>query len=788
MATLDRKLLRDLGLLRTQVLTIALVIASGIGGFIACLSAVESLANTRTSFYRDARFADLFGTAKRAPLGALARIRETEGVVDAQATVERTVRIGIEGHDDLVLGQLVGIDLDRERALNRVMVTTGRAPSGLRRDDGAIEVLVSEAFALGRGLAPGARLRALMNGRERGLVVVGTAVSPEYVFAGLFGMPDIRGFGVFWLDERVLAAAFDLEGAFDHLAVRLSPGASQETVAARLTALLADYGGTVVHGRAEQTSHVMLQNEIDEMGVLGSVLPTIFLMVGAFLLNMVTSRLISTQREQIATLKAVGYSSGRIAAYYVRLVFIIGAAGLLLGVVLGHWLGGSLAELYTRVFRFPAFEHTVPLRLVAQSAAVTATTALIGIAGALAAVFRLTPAEAMRPPGPGRYRRSLVEQLGVARLSPVLGMVVRNVERRPLRAAMSIVGVAFAVAVVILGHFVRDALDVIIDTQFNLVLRGDVTLWTLEPVPASAGVELLRIDGVTTVEPTRFVAVTFVHGHRRQRGLLRGQEGRATLYRVVDAAGRVVDLDGRGLVVNSRLAAKLDVRAGDTVSVEVLDGDRRRLSLVVGAVVPETMGLNAYVERRELNRLLGDRDLASGFVVATLEKQATPLIDAAKFLRRVAGAWSKQTMLDNMQDISARNVRVTGLVLTAFATVIAIGVVYNNMRIALAERSWELASLRVLGLGRGAVAMLLLGELALLIAIAIPIGMAIGFGLTHLVVALLQSDQFIFPVVVRSSTYAGAALVVVAAGIASSLVVKRRIDRIDLASALKARE
>jgi len=204
--------------------------------------------------------------------------------------------------------------------------------------------------------------------------------------------------------------------------------------------------------------------------------------------------------------------------------------------------------------------------------------------------------------------------------------------------------------------------------------------------------------------------------------------------------------------------------------------------------VPEMMGLNAYMDRRELNRLLGDGDVSTGFVVATLRDQETVLLEASKELPRIAGAWSKATMLRNMEDISARNVRIMSTIMTTFAVVIAVGVVYNNARIALAERAWELASLRVLGFTRAEVSTLLLGELGITIALALPLGMVLGFGLTHLVIDLLKSDQFSFPVVVNARTYAWAALCVVAAGLASALVVRRRIDRLDMVSALKARD
>jgi len=790
MKALDRKLLRDLRLMWSQALTIALVVASGIGGFITSLSAVDSLALARDRFYADGGFADVFASVKRAPNALADALRDVEGVADVQTTLEEIVRVEIPGVADPIIGQLIGLDARNGHRMNRVTVSSGRALDGAggTRADGSIEALVSEGFAQARRLKLGARLNVLINGKQRTLVVVGTALTPEFIFAGLWGMPDMRGFGIFWIDRDALAAAYDMRGAFNRVALKLAPGASQRAAIDGVTRLLSRYGGHEAHGRAEQTSHAMLDNEIKEQRVLGTVLPAIFLGVAAFLLNVVVSRLVSTQREQIAALKALGYPNRTIGAHYLKLVLLIVLLGLALGVVVGDRLGTMFTGLYTEFFHFPSFEHRIAPWLLVVSAGITVATAVLGTLNAIVATVRLPPAEAMRPPAPGRYRRTLLETLGIQSMGPALRMIVRNMERRPLRTGLSIGGVAAAVAIVIMGNFFRDAIEVVVDTQFNLGMRGDVTLWTAEPVDDGVRHELARLPGVTMVEATRFVPVTFVNGHRRERSMIRGYASRPELYRVIDVDQRETLLDGRGLVLTDRLADKLGLHVGDTVRVEVLEGRERTLEMRLTATVREMLGLNAYMDRRALNRALGDGDVSTGYVLAVERGGEARVLEASKALPRAAGAWSKATMLRNMEEISARNVRIMSTILTVFASIIAVGVVYNNARIALAERAWELASLRVLGFTRAEVSGLLLGELAIVIAIALPLGMTLGWGLTNLITDLLKSDQFYFPVVIRARTHAWAALCVVAAGVASALVVRRRIDRLDMVAALKTRD
>ena len=793
MRALERKLLRDLRLMWSQALTIALVVASGIGGFLTTLSAVDSLELARERFYAEARFADLFVALERAPRALDAALRTVPGVAEVQTTVEAVVRITVPGVSDPVIGQLIGVDARQPMRLNRLVLRNARAADaslspGRALSDGALPVWVSETFAESHRLRRGDRLGALVNGRSRSLVVAGVALSPEYVFAGLWGMPDQRGFGVFWVDHEALAAAYDMAGAFNRAAVRLAPGADAQAAMASLRAHLQRYGAREVHGREQQTSHAMLDNEINQQRVMGSILPVIFLGVAAFLLNVVVSRLVATQREQIAALKALGYPDRAIALHYLQLVLAIVGVGVVMGIVLGKQLGLMLAGLYAEFFRFPVFAHVLAPGLVSIGVGLTLLTTVAGTLNAILATVRLAPAEAMRPPAPGRYRRTLLERMGLVHVATSLRMILRQMERRPWRSTLAIVGVAASVAIVILGNFFRDAIEHIVDSQFNRAMRNDVAVWTFKPQAERGRLELQRLPGVKAAESTRFVTVNLVNGHRSERVQIRGYATAAELYRVVDLHNQVLPLTGEGLTMTDRLARKLGLHAGDRVRAEVLEGRERTLELTVERLIPEMMGLNVYMRREALNRVLGEGDIATGFVLA-LDPGAEPaLLEATRAMPGVAGAFSKAGMLRNMQDITARNVRIMSSVLTAFAAVIAIGVVYNNARIALAERAWELASLRVLGFTRTEVSALLLGEMAIGIAIALPLGMWLGWGLVHLLSQAMASDQFEFPVVILPRTYAWAALCVVAAAVGSALVVRRRIDRLDLVAALKTRE
>ncbi len=787
MKALDRKLLRDLRLMWSQALTIALVVASGVAGFITCFSAYDALSWSRDLYYADARFADVFANLKRAPLALETQLQAIPGAAHVETSVTQIVPITLPGVSDPLMGRLIGLDARAPQRLNVVNLRSGRMVEAHR--SGAIETLVSEGFALARQLKPGDSLSALINGKREELLIVGIALSPEYIFAGLGGSPDQRSFGVFWLERRALATAYNMEGAFNQVAVRLAPGASEGAVIDSLDRLLAPYGGSSAGGRDRQMSHMILNSEIKEQRVLGTVLPSIFLAVAGFLLNVVLSRQIATQREQVAALKALGYDNRVIGVHYLKLVLLIVALGVAIGLALGTALGHWFVGVYAEVFRFPELHYRVKPELILSAIGVALAAALLATLNAVRATVRLAPAEAMRPPAPGIYRPMLIERLGLRRwFSPGLRMILRTMERRPLRTGLTIFGIAVSMAIIITGLFWRDAIAVLMDTQFRQVLRGDVSIALLEATPARVAHEIARLAHVSAVEIARSAPVRLRHANHSWHGAIQGKAAEPQLHRIVDMQQQVLAPPHSGLLLTDRLAERLEVKPGDSVRVEFLDGRREVLDLSVSGVVSEMMGMNAYIERSALNRLLREGDLVNQITVTVDRGHEPELLNRIKELPRVAVTFSKAIMTRNLEEVTARNILVFSGVLTVFATVIAIGVVYNNARISLAERAWELASLRVLGFTRGEVSAFLLGELAIEVALALPLGMLLGYLLGSAIVGLIKTDEFYFPFVIQSATYAFAALCVLAAGAVSALVVRRRVDALDLVGVLKTRE
>lgn len=786
MTALDRKLLRDLWQMRAQALAIALVLMCGVATFVMFLATLHALRVTQQSYYRQYRFADMFVSLKRAPDTLAARVRAIDGVARADFRVVAQVRLDMPGFPEPVLGEMVSAP-ESAASLNGLFLSSGRLPDPLRPD----EVVASKPFAEAHGLHLGAGFTALLNGRRQPLRLVGTALSPEFIEQMRPGAatPDYQRFGVLWMARRALGQAYDMHGAFNDIAIALAPDADSAVVIARLDQLLAPYGGLGAYTREDQRSHRYLSQELGQLGTLATMFPAIFLGVAAFLLNVVIGRLVATQREQVATLKAFGYSNGALMWHYLKLVALIAAVGIVGGTLLGAWLGALLSGVYRTFYHFPYLDFTLPPSTVLQAAAISLAAAAGGTALAVRRTATLRPAQAMRPEAPARYRVSWVERLGARRwLSQPARMILRHLQRERWHSLLTLVGVALGGGIILTGLFQHDTVNYMLDVQFRHAQRDDLAVLFTDPAAVRARSELAALPGVRRVEVFRSVPVRLRFGAASYRTAIRGMENGGDLQRLLDTELRPVPLPAQGLMLTDFLAGMLGVRAGDTLQVEVLEGLRPLRRVVVAGIVREYIGVSAYMQLPALNALLHEGPAISGAWLAIDSAALPTLYQRLSGMPRVAGMARRQQEIVNFNRMMEQTMLFFSTVATVMAVIIAFGVIYNSARIALTERGHELASLRVLGFTRAEIAYILLGELGLLTLAALPTGLLLGRAMCHYIARALQNDLFRVPVVLETRTYAIAVAAVVASAILSGLAVRRQLDRLDLVAVLKTAE
>jgi putative ABC transport system permease protein len=787
MTALHHMLFRDLVHMKGQVIAVSMVVACGVASYVSMRSTYRSLLLTQSSYYEAYRFADIFAQVKRAPDALAATLRQVPGVAALETRITMEVTLDVPGLAEPATGLLVSIPEHQRPILNDLHIRRGEYPQPGRSD----EVLASEAFAVANSLDVGSRIGAVINGRWKQLRISGIALSPEYIYEVRGGsiLPDNKRFGVLWMPLPTLEAAFDMRGAFNDVTLTLLRGTNPADVISSLDRLLAPYGSLGAYGRDEQISNRFISDEIAQNRVSSNVIPAIFLGVAAFLLHIVLSRLIQIQRKEIALLKAFGYSRGAIGAHYLRLSLLAVSGGIALGIAGGLYFGSWITEIYQQFYRFPVLRYEAGFGLVLTAIAISFAAAALGAFVAVRSAMGLPPAEAMRPESPALFHAGVLEHAGIMQLFSFSGrMIVRNLNRRRGKAILSVLGIATAAGLMVVGFYFYDAFEYLIRVEFEVAERADVTVYFHEARPEGARFEVARLPGVLYAEPFRDVPARLRFGHRSKRSGILAMKPGSQLRRIINEEMRPVRLPEEGILLTEKLARDLGVSAGDTLTVSVLEGRRPVRQIVVAGVTDELLGTSAYMSLDAIHRLMQEGGSVSG---AWLEVDPAALPRLYSMLKRtpaVSAVAIRDAMLQTFRDIIAQSFTISTNILIVFACIISFGMVYNGARIALSERGNEMASLRVLGFTQGEVARILLGEQALLTVVAIPLGCLMGYGICAFLSLRLSTELYRIPLVVTRQIYLFSALVVMGSAFISGLLVSRRLRHLDLMAVLKTRE
>jgi putative ABC transport system permease protein len=750
-ATLDRKLLRDLKRLKAQAIAVSAVLACGVALFVMATGMYDSLERARDSYYDSARMADVAVSVVRAPDPVALDLAELPGVNALEARVTGIGLLDLAGKSDPVSARLVSLPPDRRPRVNDVLLRAGRWPDPTRDN----EVLINEAFAEANFLAPGAQLRALIYGRYRELEVVGIASSPEFVFAVAPGgmLPEPERFGVVWMGREALGRAFDVDGAFNDVVFRLGPGANIRDTIFAIDERLARHGGRGAYGRDRMLSAQFLADELTSLRTMASILPPIFLLVAVFLLNVSLSRLVATERSNIGLLKSFGYGNVAIALHYAKFAIVFALLGAALGVIVGRYIGGAMAAIYTKVYRIPELAFDAQLDVYLWAVVVSLIAALLGAAQAVLRAARLPPAAALAPPAPVGFSRLGQSIENAARsLDGKSRMVARRIARFPRRSATTVIGVMLALSLLITSQHFPISMNHIVDVTFGVAQRMDATLTFAETADDRILNEVARLPGVYSVEPLRAAEVILTHGSRQRR------------------------------------ANRLGVKVGDTVSVQATDGHRASAEMTVVAVVKPYLAGAAYVQLDAFGRALREPGRVSAAYVLMDRSERDALSREVKEIPMIAGVSFLDNASASMRKMLNEGSGFFSYMFVIFSCLMAGGVAYSAARVTFAEQERDLATLRVLGFSRREVSYVLLAEIGALLLVALPAGSILGALLSRWLMAQFQTELFTFPYITQASAYGRSALFVAAAVVGAALAVRRGVDRLDLVGVLKSRE
>ncbi len=786
MSLLNRKLRRDLLQMKGQSFAVAVLIALAVGTFAGSASTHRSLSYSRDSYYSKYRFGHIFVGAVRAPSILYEKLKNLPGVESVQLRLAAQCLVNLPDYDEPVSARVVGLPEQGEPSLGRIHIRKGRLP-----ESGSDEVVVSEAFANAQKLKPGDSLSILVDERYQTLRISGIGLSPEHVYEVKPGdiFPDNLRFGIMWTRQSVLEKALGMRDSFNEAVLSLSRGASEDEVISATDRILEKYGGLGAYNRDEHISARFISEELKQLETMAFFIPAVFMAVAMFLLNIIVGRIVSIQREQIATLKALGYGNLSIAFHYISMTSIVIIIGTAAGGLIGYGYGVSMTKVYAEYYRFAHFIYLFSFKDIVVGGVAALAAGFAGTLGAVIRSVRLQPAEAMRPASPPVYKRSVLERLGLlAFMSMPSRMVFRNLSRRPFRASASVAGIACSVALLVVGLFFGDAMSVIIDSQFRVSQRQDLTVTFARPVSETAIHEIMRLKGVITAEPRRSVAVILRKGRLSYRTAIIGITQNSSLQRILSEDGKILEVPSHGLMLSGTLANNLGAKIGDKIEVELLEGFRNIREATVTAIADEPFGTSAYSSVETAQALAGGtRDLTSVLLCidSAAEKQ---LYKTFGGIPAVMAVTSNRAMLKAFDEMTGEVLLFFAGILALFAGAMTMGVVYNAARISLSERERELATMRVIGMTRTEISSVLLGELFTLVLVALPLGCIFGYSLAAITAEASSTEIYRIPVIVLPKTYLFAVSVVLVSSIIVAFMVRRRLDRLDLVSVLKTKE
>jgi putative ABC transport system permease protein len=742
----------------------------------------QDLDGARERYYTEYRLADFTVDLKRGPEWTVREVESLPNVREARGRVDIGVLIDLPNRDQLISGRAISLPETRTPVLDDVHLRSGTWFSGT--DDK--EAILNDSFAKANGLVAGDRIQVLLLDRQHDLLVVGTAMSPEFVYLLPVGggiVPDPAMFGVLYANERFLQESCDLEGAFNQI-VGMCHDTSPLALSNTLQLIedhLDSFGVTNTTPVQDQPSVRFLADELKGLQTTAIILPSLFLVVSVLVLNVLIGKMVSQQRTVIGTLKALGYSGGELTRHYLSHGLIIGVLGGLTGGLFGYWMQVQLLDLYSQFYAMPGIRpHFYPDAFLG-GLAIGIIAALLGTISGLRYAARLEPAEAMRPPPPERGGKVLPEYIPFFwnALSFRGKMILRAIFRNPFRSLTSALATAIATALV----------DYLMSYEFERVSRQDITVSLRDPEGQGTAQEISNMVGVSRSEPQLGVVCDLTHGPRAKRMGITGIPRGAELYTPLDSKGNPIVIPDAGLVLSKKLGEILNAKPGDILKVRSLIGQRKTTRAPVVGTVDTFLGLSAYADLQYLAELLGE-ERSANTVLATLH----PGADQEEFLNElkkrptVIGVGERRRSLDQLEATFGETMGIMIGIMVLFAGLIAFGGVLNTALVSLSDRQREVGTLRVLGYTPGQISAIFSGESLIVNALGIAAGLLLGVGLAHLVSWAYNTELYRFPVVLLPRRFVESALTLsVFVGLAQG-VVYRMIRSLEWLDVLKVKE
>ena len=662
-------------------------------------------------------------------------------------------------------------------------------------DDRDEEVILSEGFAAKHDLQPGDRISVVLNRKRQSYLIVGTAISPEYVYL-VRGqgdlVPDPEHFGILYIKEQYAREVLDFQDATNEIVGRLVPdaGVDVETLLNRMDRILEPFGVMNTTPRSRQASHRVLSDEINGGRISSTTVPLVFLGAAALVLNILMSRLAERQRTIIGTLKALGYTDREVLGHYVSFGFVVGIVGGLAGIGVGIWLASSMVAMYQDFFQFPRFVYQFYYDLFAWGMLISIVFAILGTLRGVWAVLGLQPASAMRAKPPEKGGAIFLERWPALwnRFGFCTHIALRNLMRNRIRTITGVGSTALATAMILMSLSMSDGLWFLMDYQFDKVSHSDLEIGLRDERGWPALQEVRALPGVDYAEPVFGLVCDLQHGRHCRRMAITGLSAEHRLTTPAQRDGTPIQIPRTGLVLSRKLAQILDARVGDHLQVKPVRGRRQVHSVRVASIVDTFVGLSCYADLAYLSSLVGE-SLAINSVQATIDPSRQHELFAA--IKKLPNAQGLSVLADqraNMQDTFVKSMGASMGVLILFAGMLAFGSLLNNALVELSDQLRDMATFRVLGYHPREVAGIFFRQNLLVFVSGVAVAIPLGYGFVVAIIRAYDTELYRLPVVFEPRSVVTAVLTVsVFVGLAQ-LVVYRQIRRLDWLEGIKIKE
>ena len=783
MRSLRRKAVRDLWGSRALFLGTALLLALGVGMFVAMYSAFRNVAASEALTYRELKFADVFYTFVPTTSRAVDRIKKVSGVSAVEGRIVRDLPLRRPNDPrSTVVGRLISLPEEGRPSVNDVKIRRG----GYLPDGTGKSVIIDEQFANYYGLDPGDSVALRIEDRDTEFEVAGTFTSPEYIWKAKSSVEPFvaRGeFAVVMARGDIVADLLAAEGLVNEITVRFEPGSDPDATLDRLDDAISRYGTNQVTEREDQISYALLQLDLEGFQQMAVAVPALFLIVTAMTVYVSLTRTVRSQRPLIGLMRAEGYSRGQILRHYLTFAVIVGAVGGVVGTPIGLVLGSYVTELYVNTLSIPLTAVEIQPDLLAIGIAVGIAVCVTGGLQPALSAARLDPSEAMRP---GVYRAiglAWVQRLSQLGRTPyTLRLGLRNMVRGPWRTLSSIMGLMMAVGLVLAALGMFNSMNRGFSVQFDEIQKYDLKVIFTRPTHTQAMDVYLSWPEVGQAEPIAEVPIEIKNGDNSKYTVLTALSERGTLMRLPLLEG-AEPLQGSGIFLTDNLADQLGAVVGDEVTVK---SEERDETYAVAGLVRQPLSEAAYMNFSEAYAVLRGSYASGGLLKLNDPSRMAAVEERLESRPGVLVVEQKEQVRRSFQELMSAFYQFLAI-FGAFAAALGGFTVFNTVTINVIERTRELATMRTLGFSRLQIDALITAENLLAGSIGILLGFLMGYLLSVLLLDLSSGESFTLETYISPVSYllvGTSALLIV---VVSQVPGLRSLHRLNLAEAAKER-